>query len=94
MQADVTGQSKVVLTFVTNHLPISTGDKLVKVLPYSFPLISCIKLFLRIVRRMNDICVGLLNCMCQGFDSHERLAMYNLVVAMQGHNATTALRGL
>ncbi|DBB03234.1 TPA: hypothetical protein ACH3X3_010635 [Trebouxia sp. C0006] len=30
-EADLRVSSKMVLTFVTNHLPISTGDKLVKV---------------------------------------------------------------
>ena len=43
LQADLIGQNKVVLTFVTNHLPISTGEKLVKVLLYICQPTCCIK---------------------------------------------------
>lgn len=43
LQADVIGQNKVVLTFVTNHLPISEGEKLVKVLLDICQPTCCIK---------------------------------------------------
>ena len=40
LQADLRVSSKMVLTFVTNHLPISTGDKLVKVPLQTFQYVA------------------------------------------------------
>ncbi|KAL0020996.1 hypothetical protein WJX77_005136 [Trebouxia sp. C0004] len=39
-EADVRGQKKVLLTFVTNHLPTSTGDKLVKIWQGKMPWLA------------------------------------------------------
>ncbi|KAL0019977.1 hypothetical protein WJX79_004684 [Trebouxia sp. C0005] len=59
-KADVTGQSKVVLTFVTNHLPISTGDKLVKIWQGKMPWLA---------QQLSDR--GLKECRCRLLTEYE-----------------------